>query len=217
MKACTLFFFLIISTNLVKAQISKVDSTSAHSSKLTVRDFKNQGEKEDYEAAELFRNDYKTQFYKRYTEPIIINGDTYNYNDKVLTVQSNSAMRAIFEKGIFYPEIIAQSFKYLPKTKILHITSIGKQKTDTVATPKKVSDNISVKDSLTIYSFEELKFLEKSPKTKRFRFWLFNKGLLNPIVYFMELTNDNATSETTMSSFIDGAKLTFFEEGWVII
>lgn len=72
-------------------------------------------------------------------------------------------------------------------------------------------------DSLIISNLEELKFLNTMPKQRKFRFWLSRKGFANPTVYFFELTNENATSETGMSSFINGSKLTFFELGWIII
>jgi hypothetical protein len=42
-------------------------------------------------------------------------------------------------------------------------------------------------------------------------------GFANPTVYFFELTNKNATATTDLITFINGAKLTFFDEGWVII
>jgi hypothetical protein len=70
---------------------------------------------------------------------------------------------------------------------------------------------------LTISNFEELKFLNHSPTQKRFRFWLNRNTLLNPTVCFIELTNQNATDKTDLETFISGALLTFYKEGWIII
>lgn len=70
---------------------------------------------------------------------------------------------------------------------------------------------------LSISNFEELKFLNHSPTQKRFRFWLNRNSLLNPTVCFIELTNENATDKTDMQTFIRGASLTFYKEGWIII
>jgi hypothetical protein len=70
---------------------------------------------------------------------------------------------------------------------------------------------------LTISNFEELKFLNHSPTQKRFRFWLNRNTLLNPTVCFIELTNQNATDKTDIETFIRGASLTFYKEGWIII
>jgi hypothetical protein len=72
-------------------------------------------------------------------------------------------------------------------------------------------------DSLRITDFEEVPFLNKSPTIRRFRFWLFTKGFMNPTVYFIELTNENATSKTDIRSFIKDSNLTFFINGWIII
>ena len=70
---------------------------------------------------------------------------------------------------------------------------------------------------LAISNFEELKFLNHSPTQKRFRFWLNRNTLINPTVCFIELTNQNATDETDIETFIRGASLTFYKEGWIII
>lgn len=69
----------------------------------------------------------------------------------------------------------------------------------------------------TIFNFEELTFLNYSVTRKRFRFWLYRNTLLNPTVCFIELTNQNATDKTDIETFIKGASLTFYSEGWIII
>jgi hypothetical protein len=68
-----------------------------------------------------------------------------------------------------------------------------------------------------ITDIEELKFVEKSEKRRRFRFLLYQKWLSNPTVCFFELTNMNATQATDLSEFIRGATLTFFKRGWIMI
>ncbi len=70
---------------------------------------------------------------------------------------------------------------------------------------------------LTISNFEELKVSNLPPTQKRFRFWLNRNTLLNPNVCFIELTNQNATDKTDIETFIKGASLTFYKEGWIII
>ena len=70
---------------------------------------------------------------------------------------------------------------------------------------------------LVISNFEELKFLSPSSTQKRFRFWLNRNTLLNPTVCFIELTNQFATDEMDLETFIEGASLTFYQEGWLII
>jgi hypothetical protein len=179
------------------------------------REFKNQSEQENYWAEELFKKYYKVEHYKKYNDQIILSDNNYLYKNAVITVGQDTELRAILNKRIFYPDIMAKAFKYRPKIKITinKDSLIARRKKDTLKfgyiTPKI--------DSLRITAFEEIKFLEKSPTQRRFRLWLFRKGFANPTVYFMELTNKNATAETDLLSFIDGAKLTFFQEGWIII
>jgi hypothetical protein len=70
---------------------------------------------------------------------------------------------------------------------------------------------------LIISNFEELDFLSKTPTQKKFRFWLQGIGIVNPTVCFIELTNQDATENTDIETFIKGASLTFYKEGWIII
>lgn len=68
-----------------------------------------------------------------------------------------------------------------------------------------------------ISDIEELKFTEKSPQQRRFKFLLYRKGLLNPTACFFELTNRHATQKTNLIEFIKEAKLTFIKQGWIMI
>jgi hypothetical protein len=68
-----------------------------------------------------------------------------------------------------------------------------------------------------IGNFEEQFFLENSTTHKRFKFWLTRKELSNPVACFIELTNQSATDKTYVETFIKGASLTFYKEGWLII
>ena len=72
-------------------------------------------------------------------------------------------------------------------------------------------------DSLRITDFQELKYVNDNPQYKRFSFWLFRKWLLNPQVYYIELTNDKSTPETDLREFNKGARLTYFKPGSIII
>jgi hypothetical protein len=71
--------------------------------------------------------------------------------------------------------------------------------------------------TLTINMWDELSDLNPSYKVKRFRLSvrMFNVG--NPTVYFIELTNKNATLDMDIMIFIEGAELTFMKQGWVMI
>jgi len=117
-------------------------------------------------------------------------------------------LKSIFSKGIFYPAIITEQIKS-------KINNNGQP--DTLISGNKAIYNLTRTDSLTISNFEELTSLSKSSTKKRFRFWLCCKGLVNRTVCFIELTNQSATDKTDMKTFISGAMLTFYKEGWIIV
>jgi hypothetical protein len=212
--AATLAFFT------AQAQALKADTVPANSTKSTIPEFTNQREQENYQAKELFDKPHGKQQYERYKGQIIINGNSYRYDDKVLRVYATAELQAIFKKGIFYPDIMTQSFKYKPKIKIrlMNETASAVQKKETSKAKQIAFYNLKRTDTLVISNLEELKSIKSTPKQKKFRFWLQGQyPIANPVIYFIELANSEATSATDMLTFIDGATLTFFEEGWVII
>ena len=72
-------------------------------------------------------------------------------------------------------------------------------------------------DSLTISNVEEPSFLKSSVKIKRFKILTWMRPLINPSVYFFEITNDKATIRTSTEDFVKGAHLTFIKQGWIQI
>jgi len=173
--------------------------------------FENQGQQEDYWAQELFRKEYVKQSFTKFTGKIsVVDKNTLTFDNKTLIIWAfQPELLEIFTEGIFYPQIL-----------------IGNEENRPVKTPEelaKLSDQerLSYKmlrnDSLKISDFEEVKFLSKSPKVKRFRFLNFTSGFANPIVYFIELTNENANEMTDLKTFIKNAKLTFVKDGWLMI
>lgn len=166
--------------------------------------FNTQGEQEAYWAKELFESSYSKQEYPFFNGTINIKDEKYfAFNGQVMIVSTNAAdLKSIFSKGIFYPQIITGD--------------CAKQKSGSLDTPDEISTLISC-DSLTISSLEELTFLNTSITQKRFRFLLWRKGLANPQLQFMELTNDKAKEHMTLAEFIKGARLTFYKAGSILI
>ena len=70
---------------------------------------------------------------------------------------------------------------------------------------------------ITITAFHELKFLSSDPAIRRYKFWVFYAGMANPQVFFIELTNKNASEETDLQTFLKGATLTFLKDAWIVI
>lgn len=150
--------------------------------------FKTQGEQEDYWAQELFKQKYKKQKYSKYKDVIKMTGDNQVVFGNEYIEINVPEFKSIFINGILYPQLIGFG------------------------------------SSLRINYMEEIKFVYHSEKVKRFRFWVFYKSFanplvynMNPIVYFIELTNKRATNRTNNEDFIKGAELTYLRQGGVII
>ncbi|KGO84672.1 hypothetical protein, partial [Flavobacterium suncheonense] len=163
------------------------------------RTFKNQGEQEDYWAEKQFEENYYEESYRKFKETIvIIDENTIKYNNEVLILDVEKKLKPIFEKGIFYPEIIT-----------------GKVKSGQAR--KEELDSMLIRnDSMYISNLKEIK--SPHPVTiKRFRFWLSQKGSANPTACLIELTNNTATKNTKLEDFIIGSRITFFKSGWKAI
>jgi len=139
--------------------------------------------------------------YKLFEGKIIeIDENTFLFDEEVLFVYNTSKeLKRIFLKGIFHPEIVTG-----PLSKGI----LRKQELDSM---------LIRNDSLRITDFKELKNYYKTPTERKFIFWLFYKRLANPTEYFIILRNENATLETDIEGFINGARLIKIEKGTLII
>jgi hypothetical protein len=199
------FFTAILTISFCSLQAQTVETTTISSKK----EFKNQGEQEDYWAEQLFEKDYKKQTFEKYKGDIVVDKNFFKYAEQVLEIDYTSKeLTAIFSKGLFYPSIITGVVTTKPKSN---------EELSKMTTSERAVYGLIRTDSLRISMLEEVPFLSKSPTQKRFRFWLIRKGRANPEVCFIELTNPNATTGTDMTTFIDGAVLTFYKEGWTVI
>ncbi|WP_448702062.1 hypothetical protein ACFGVR_07215 [Mucilaginibacter sp. AW1-3] len=204
--------FFMLSTLLA---ISGVAQSKFDTSNVRVEPyFANQGEQEDYWTKQLFKNEYTPQTFERFKGSIsIINADTIKFGSTILGIRiSNTALRSIFEKGILYPDIIENHGYNRNVGEKVKGVKLNENMADTLD-----RDLVKKLYSYTIDNFEEVPFLSNSPRIKRFKFWVFNKLLHNPEVCFIELTNDSATTNTALSEFINGSRLTYFIHAWVVI
>lgn len=167
----------------------------------STQNFTTAGKQEDNWAKELFENVYTKENFKRYSGKIVIvNDNTFGYGDNILKVYSTiEDLKNIFKFGIIHSTIIGGG------------AVVVKQNIDTMSKEQKVIYNFIRIDTLAISDVKELKFLNNSSVVKRFRFLLWRPGLANPMLYFFELTNDNADRKTELLDFIKGSRLTFFK------
>jgi len=175
------------------------------------KDIRTQGEQEEYWAQQAFEKNDGTQIFERYKGSIyVLEENKIKYDDVVLNIYGVSpSLRAIFEKGIFYPGLIAGNYSgEVLKTR---------QKIDSFPAKQNNFDILFGINNLSISYFDEIKSLSNSPKIKRFKIYLWRQGLANPSLYFLELTNNTATEETDIKTFINGAKITFFRFASILI
>ena len=168
-------------------------------------------EKSKYQfAKKVFRKEYKEEKFNRFSGVItIINEHTWRFDEKVLTIGDISdEHKLIFTKGIFYPNIITGNTIAETKTQ---------EELSTMSISEKVFYNMGRTDSFNIGHFEELEKLNNGPKAKRFVFWLYSKGSMNPTECYIELRNENATSGTSFNKFLENARLSFYHRGTLIL
>lgn len=185
------------------------DITCAQNSNAINRDTciaKNQGELEDCWAVKVFKNEYqKSEFYKYGGLVLEINNNVLKYDKQYFVmIDSKESSKMIFERGIIYPALVSE-------------TNSSPKMPDSVINRRGKFFNLFKGDSLYIAHVEEMIFLSISPQIKRFRFWLYREGLINPTVYLFELENKKATKNTDLLGFIEGAKLTFINKGWLVM
>ena len=164
----------------------------------------------------LLTNKYSNQIYKRFDGKIsILNENTIKYDDKVLIIlNTSSELKRIFEIGILYPNVFIETRKNDLDSTLIEDSLVIKIKLSRKESWHSIFNRT---DSLTISNFKEQKGFSKSPRERTFEFLLFFKGFANPTEYIIELTNDNATNETNLESFINGARLILVMKGSILI
>ena len=102
-----LIIFLLSFTTVCNSQ-SEQDKVETEKTTELKPPFKNQGEQEDYWAQELFKKEYKKQHYSKFIGEITTTDSKIKFG-KVQYIElfdSNSDYNLIFEKGLFYPDIL---------------------------------------------------------------------------------------------------------------
>jgi hypothetical protein len=152
---------------------------------------------------------YKKNNYSRFDKEIIIlESEVYQYGEKYLKISlENKEYENIFKKGIFNPDVV-----FGDKT-----TNKIKAELDTLLQDQKTFYNLVRNDSISICCVEELRKLNPNPQTKRFIFWLFRIGVVNPTEYYFELYNKDATLETSVEDFIENSNMIFYFKGTLIM
>ncbi len=107
MKLFVIILLLTFSINC-KSQ-SKPENVETEKTTELKPPFKNQGEQEKYWAQELFKKEYKKKYYSKFIGEIEKSDNKIKFG-KVQYVElfdTNSDYSLIFEKGLFYPDILS--------------------------------------------------------------------------------------------------------------
>lgn len=169
-----------------------------------------QGQQEEKLAQDIFNKNTKIQDYPKFTGQITrLDSNSFKFDEKTLIVDNPSeGLKILLVNGIFYPNIIVGNTVAVIKTK---------QQLDSLSVSQKVLYNMFRTDSLRISDFEELKSLSESPKQKRFKFYLYRLGIMNPTIYYVELTNEKATKDFSVLEFMKGCRVTYIEKGSILL
>lgn len=168
-----------------------------------------QGAHEKSWSKKLFKEHYKKDVYNRFDGDIqILSTNEIRFDNKTLRVYCDDELLPIFTLGIFYPQLIIGFGENEP---------ISTENRHSIHHETRFLHQLQRNDYLNVSELEELTYLNRSPKVRRFRFLNFREGFINPNVYFLELSNENATKNTTLHEFISTCKLTFLKKGWVMM
>jgi len=169
-----------------------------------------QEKQEEKWAKDIFNKRTQILDYPKFKGQItILDSNSFKFNEKTLIIDNpGEGLKVLLTNGIFYPNIITGNSVALIKTQ---------QQVDSLSDSQKVFYNMSRTDSLRISDFEELKSLNKSPTQKKFKFYLYRLGIMNPTVYYIELTNENATNDFNQLEFMKGCKVTYIEKGSILL
>ena len=166
-----------------------------------------QGEQEKKWAKKTFRKQTDSKVYPIFSGEItVIDSITFKFDEKtiILLDDPRPEITLLLQNGIFYPNIITGDKRAVIKTQ---------SALDTLTEMEAVLYNWSRTDIVKISSFEEVKPFFKSPKNRKFQFYLFRMGHVNPTVCYVELTNKNATRKTSLLEFMKNSHVTFYKEG----
>lgn len=116
--------------------------------------------------------------------------DTVKFDRSIITIQhSEPPLKRIFEIGLVFPDLIYGA------------STLG---------DKFEFKKIAVIDTIAISGLSEMKLVNAKGHVKWFSFLIWHKMMANPSLYIFELTNNTATSATTMKAFIENASVTAF-------
>ncbi|WP_179354767.1 hypothetical protein [Winogradskyella vidalii] len=194
MKKLTLIFILILSVGC--SSKTKTEKAITEKESELKPPFKNQGEQEDFWAQEFFKDEYEKQIHK-------------TFNGKIEIINEYESLD---DNGNFITNANEISFG----NRVVEI-NLNDNKLRSIFEKGIVYPDLISEKYFKIWDLEELTFLNKSPKIKKFRMFVNMPERIYPQIILLELKNESADNQTSMSEFIENAKLTFIKEAWLMV
>tara|TARA_R110001592_G_scaffold138699_1_gene358177 strand:+ start:1847 stop:2431 length:585 start_codon:yes stop_codon:yes gene_type:complete len=194
MKKLTLILILILSVGC-SSKIKTEKAIIEQESELKPP-FKNQGEQEDFWAQEFFKNEYEKQNHNKFNGEIKIINEYKSLDDNGNFITNVNEIS--FGNRVVEINLNDNKFRSIFEKGILY--------------PDLISEKY-----FKIWDLEELSFLNKSPKIKKFRIFVNMPERIYTQIILLELKNKSADNQTSMTEFIENAELTFIKEAWLMM
>jgi len=205
MRAHSIILLLMFYTVLGNAQHTKKKEAD-NFIPCNDRDFDTAGDAEDCWAEEVFRKEYSSEHHQSFSGHIEHHGNAYVFAGKVLVAEDNNYLKAAAENGLLYPQLLVGDSVVRKNWKAWKSQPQRKQTFEDIARP----------DTLSFFALKEVTAVS-TPKRRRFSCWMMQPRMPNAMYIYLEFTNEQATKDMDIKSFMAGAKLTFLRRGSLII
>ncbi len=157
----------------------------------------------DKAVIEHFKNDYKKKNYKKFSGNIVVNDRQVQFDNKVIFYDKpDKITKVILQEGMIYPQLLTD----FQVDKFENDDSDRTQKRF-AKLQKNWKDAFEV-NNIRFSNASELVFLSTDEKVRRFKIYCRDPKFPNMMIYYIEITNKNATKNTSVEDFIKNGKVT---------
>lgn len=157
----------------------------------------------DKAVIEHFKNDYKKKNYKKFDGKMILNDNQILFDNKIIFYdKSDKITETMLKEGLIYPQLLTE----FQVDKFENEDSDRTQKRF-AKIQKNWKDSFEV-NNIKLSGGSELIFLSTDEKVRRFKVVCKDPKFPNLMIYYFELTDKNATKDTSVQDFIKNSKLT---------
>ncbi|WP_336688800.1 MULTISPECIES: hypothetical protein [unclassified Chryseobacterium] len=157
----------------------------------------------DKAVIEHFKNDYKKKNYKKFDGKMTLNDNQILFDNKIIFYdKSDKITETMLKEGLIYPQLLTE----FQVDKFENEDSDRTQKRF-AKIQKNWKDSFEV-NNIKLSGGSELSFLSTDERVRRFKVVCKDPKFPNLMIYYFELTDKNATKDTSVQDFIKNSKLT---------